>query len=46
LLILLCILPLLIFWFSNEEEQAKQRYEEFSKLIEQEEVNSTNSDIQ
>jgi hypothetical protein len=46
LLILLCLLPLLLFWLSQEEEKATERYEEFSKLIEQEEVHIPNSEIQ
>jgi glucan phosphoethanolaminetransferase (alkaline phosphatase superfamily) len=46
LLISLCILPLVVFWYSNEEEKAQKRYEEISELIEQEEVHIPNSEIQ
>ena len=42
----LCILPLVVFWYSNEEEKAQKRYEEISELIEQEEVHNPNSEIQ
>jgi hypothetical protein len=40
LLVCLCILPLLIFWLSCEEEKATEHYNEISNLIEQDENNN------